>query len=239
MTTGPSTVLLVEDNDELRALLQKELTGPHRVHVAADGHEALTQIRKNPPDLLLCDADMPERGGAILCERIRDAADLPSMPILLLGEGAEEDEHFFGQAAVDVVSKPFSAAELRDQMDRYLPSRGLPEFSGVAGRFLQNVMQVIERQLHDPDFTVANLAEAMDLSRRHLTRRLRGEADTTPAALIRARRIERAKCQLEKNPDTVREVGAAVGFQSASHFSQTFRQEVGCPPTVYRDRHAR
>jgi transcriptional regulator GlxA family with amidase domain len=99
-------------------------------------------------------------------------------------------------------------------------------------------MQVVERQLHDPSFTVADLADAMDLSRRHLTRRLRGEADTTPAALIRARRIERAKCQLEKNPDTVREVGAAVGFQSASHFSQTFREEVGCPPTVYRDRHA-
>jgi YesN/AraC family two-component response regulator len=236
--TGPSTVLLVEDNAELRALLQKELADPHRVRVAANGAEAWTQIQSDPPDLVLCDAEMPGREGPMLCRRIRADADLSSIPILLLGEVGGDGESPVPRTADTVVHKPFSAAELRDQVDRYLPSRELPELPDTGGAFLKKVVQTIERQLHDPSFTVAELAEAMDLSRRHLTRRLRGEADTTPAALIRSRRIERAKCQLEKNPDTVWEVGAAVGFQSASHFSQTFRKEVGCPPSTYRDRHA-
>lgn len=237
MTAGPSTVLLVEDNDELRALLQRELSGPHRIHGAANGEEALAQIREDPPDLLLCDAEMPGREGPTLCRRVKADADLPSMPILLLGEIAENNGSTNGDTADGVVSKPFSTTELRDQMDRFLPSRNLPSLPGAGGAFLRTVVQTIERQLHDPDFTVAQLAEAMDLSRRHLTRRLRSEADTTPAALIRARRIERAKQQLEKDPDTVREVGEAVGFQSPSHFSQAFREKVGCPPSSYRDRH--
>lgn len=238
MTVAPSTVLLVEDNDELRVLLQKELTDPHQIHVAADGHEALNQIQECPPDLLLCDAEMPDREGPMLCRRIKEDADLPSFPVLLLGEVAGDDEDAGPDVADEVVSKPFSAAELRDEMDRYLPSRNLPSLPGNGGAFLRKVVYVIERQLYDPSFTVADLAEAMDLSRRHLTRRLRSEADTTPAALIRTRRIERAKQQLKQDPDTVREVGDAVGFQSASHFSQAFREEVGCPPTGYRDRHA-
>lgn len=232
MTVAPSTVLLVEDNDELRALLQKELSGPHRVEVAADGAEAWKQIQERPPDLLLCDAEIPGLNGQMLCRRVKEEAGLPSIPVLLLGEGEAEG------IADDIVDKPFSAAELRDQVDRYLPSRDLPELPDSGGTFLKKVVETIERQLHDPSFTVAELADAMDLSRRHLTRRLRGEADTTPAALIRARRIERAKRHLEQNPDTVREVGETVGFQSASHFSQTFREAVGCPPSTYRDRHA-
>jgi len=235
--TGPSTILLVEDNAELRALLKKELADPHRIRVAANGAEAWTQIQADPPDLVLCDAEMPGHEGPMLCQRIREDADLASIPILLLGNISGDGAPVHG--AVDkVVYKPFSAAELRDQMDRYLPSRELPDLPDTGGAFLKKVVGTIERQLHDADFTVAELAEAMDLSRRHLTRRLRGEADTTPAALIRARRIERAKRQLEENPDTVWEVGAAVGFQSASHFSQTFHEAVGCPPSTYRDRHA-
>lgn len=237
--TGPSTVLLVEDNAELRALLQKELANPHRVRVAANGAEAWAQIQDDPPDLVLCDAEMPGREGPMLCQRIREDADLSSIPILLLGEVGGDGESPVPRTADTVVRKPFSAADLRDQIDRYLPARELPEFPDTGGAFLKKVVRTIERQLHDPDFSVAELAEAMDLSRRHLTRRLRGEADTTPAALIRARRIERAKRQLEKDPDTVCEVGAAVGFQSASHFSQTFREAVGCPPSTYRDQHAK
>jgi AraC-like DNA-binding protein len=238
MTTGPSTVLLVEDNAELRALLRKELSDPHRVQVAGDGEEAWEKIRANPPDLLLCDADVPGLNGEALCRRVKADTALPSIPVLLLGDASRDQCDAPDGIPDDVVRKPFSAAELCEQVDRYLPTRTLPELPDTGSAFLKKVVRAIERQLHDPGFTVAELADRMDLSRRHLTRRLKGEAETTPAVLIRARRIERAKQRLEENPDTVREVGETVGFQSASHFSQAFREQVGCPPSIYRDRHA-
>lgn len=235
---GPSTVLLVEDNAELRALLRKELAGSHRVRVAANGEEAWRQIQSDPPDLLLCDADVPGLNGKMLCRRVKEDDVLPSIPVLLLGDVPRDDRAAPSNTPDEVLEKPFSTDQLRRHVERYLPVREFPALPDTKGEFLRKVVRAIERQLHDPDFTVADLADTMDLSRRHLTRRLKGEADTTPAALIRARRIERAKRQLEENPKTVREVGEMVGFRSASHFSQAFREQVGCPPSTYRDRHA-
>jgi CheY-like chemotaxis protein len=235
---GPSTVLLVEDNAKLRALLRTELTGPHRVRVAAGGEEAWRQIRANPPDLLLCDANLPGLNGKMLCRQVKGTDRLPSIPVLLLGDVPRNDRVPPSETPDEVLGKPFSPDELRRHVERYLPAREFPALPDTGGAFLKKAVRAIERQLHDPDFTVADLADTMDLSRRPLTRRLKEEADTTPAALIRARRIERAESQLEENPKTVREVGQMMGFRSASHFSQVFRARGGGPPSTYRDRQA-
>lgn len=233
---GPATILLVDDNAEMRAFLQRELTGRHRVKVAPDAREAWKHILKEPPDLLLCDVQMPGVSGDALCERVKEKDEVPSIPVLLLDEPSSDDEEA-PPPADEVVPKPFTIAEIRRHVDQYLPSRELPELPGTGGEFLKDVVQLVDRQLHDPSYNVEDLAEDMNLSRRHLTRRLKGEADTTPAALLRMRRIERAKKQLENNPDTIAEVGERVGFRSASHFSQVFREEKGCSPSTYREQH--
>lgn len=236
---GPATVLLVDDNAEMRALLQKELTGRHRVEVAADGEEAWEQISEEPPDLLLCDAQMPGMSGHTLCKRIKKEADVPSIPVFLLEEpSTSDDDDPAVPQADEVLQKPFAIAEVRRHMDQYLPSRELPDLPGIGGDLLKKVVQLVDRQLHDPAYKVEDLAEEMEISRRHLTRRLKAEADMTPATLLRSRRIERAKKQLETDPDTIAEVGERVGFRSASHFSQVFQDEVGCTPSAYRERHA-
>jgi AraC-like DNA-binding protein len=234
---GPPDILLVDDNPELLALLKKEFSGPHHVRVATNGREAWQNIQDDPPDLLVCDAQIPKTGAA-LCRRVKMAEDVPSMPAVLLGEppGGPPASDRLGVDAV--VRKPFSVSDLRQCVDRYLPSRTFPEFPNAESPFLEQVLQVVERRLHDPDFAVEALATAMGLSPRHLTRRLQDEADTTPAALIRARRIERAKAYLKTNPATVWKAGEAAGFRSASHFSQVFREAVGVSPSTYRDRHA-
>jgi AraC-like DNA-binding protein len=245
---APPALLLVDDNPDLLSLLKEELAGAHRVRVATGPEEAWDQLQSDPPDLLVCDAQIPGTGPA-LCRRVQRAEAVPSIPIVLLGtpdapdaddSDAEEDADVPPAHAVAdaVLDKPFSVDDLRDHLDRYLPAWERPALADEESAFLKQVAQTVERRLHDPDFTVAALAEAMDLSQRHLARRLRAEADTSPAALIRARRIERAKALLENDPDTVRAVGEAVGFRSASHFSQVFREAVGIPPSAYRDENA-
>lgn len=238
MTPAPPTVLLAQDNDEMRAFLRKQLADLYRVRVAADGEAAWDQLRTDPPDILLSDVFLSGVTGRALCRRLRDTPELPSIPVILLG--GERDT--FAEDCViaeEVLPKPFTLDELRERVDRYLPSRELPAIDGTreAGEFLKAVVRVIERRLHNPDFTVGDLAEAVGLSRRHLTRRLKAIVGTTPAALIRERRIRRAKVHLEEGSQKISDVGTTVGFRSASHFSQVFRDKVGCPPTAYLKEH--
>jgi len=234
---GPPIILLVDDNAELLTLLKEELAGPHRIRMATDGDDAWTQIQDDPPDLLVCDAEISGPSQA-LCLHVKETPDVPSMPIVLLGTPSDDAPGVDALGVDAVVTKPFSVSDLRQRIDRYLPSLAISEFSGAGSVFLKRVVRVVERRLHNPDFAVEALAEAMDLSRRHLTRRLQAAAETTPAALIRSRRIERAKVLLAKRPETIREVGKAVGFRSASHFSSRFREEVGLSPSEYVKQHA-
>lgn len=239
MNTYAPTVLVVKDNEEMRAFLQRQLAEHYRVLVAADGEEGWMRVQEERPDLLISDAQMPGLDGEALCRRVKEG-DLPSIPVILLGEESEEGPMSRDTPADEVLPKPFAMDELRRHVDRYLPSRELPDLIGIdgAGAFLKKVVRTIERRLHTPDFTTDELAETVSLSRRHLTRRLKAVTGKTPATLIRERRIERAKAQLEQNPRTIAEVGAAVGFRSPSHFSQVFREHVGCSPSTYVDRHA-
>ncbi len=284
MTVAPATVLVVEDNDEMRAFLCRQLADHYRVIEARNGDEGWQQVQESQPDLLLSDTEMPGPDGWTLGRRVKESTDVRSIPVILLEGGPGESQGAESSSAQDengqpspasreggarqsihsspkadatdfrrenreqrtaasasrpepevdvVLQKPFVLDELQQHLERYLPTRGLPDYVDAAGDFLKEVVQTIERRLHDPDFTAGALADAMSLSRRHLTRRVKAAADTTPAALIRERRIERAKAHFEAGDTKVVDVCAAVGFRSASHFSQSFRKHEGCSPTTY------
>jgi YesN/AraC family two-component response regulator len=276
MTVSPATVLVVEDNDEMRAFLRRQLADHYRVIEAADGEEGWRQVQEKQPDLLLSDAEMPGTDGWALGRRVKEASHLPSIPVILLkgapvpddeaaGSGAETapgavesegatsgTDETDSEASAEgrpptapskpeveaVLKKPFALNELQNHLERYLPTRELPHYVDEASDFLKEVVQIVERRLHDPDFTAGALAKEMSLSRRHLTRRLKATADTTPAALIRERRIERAKAHFESGDTKVVDVCRTVGFRSASHFSQSFREYEGCSPTTYIEQNA-
>jgi AraC-like DNA-binding protein len=236
MSTGPSTVLLAEGNDQLRTFLCEQLRPDYRVREAAGTDEARRQVREDAPDLLVASAGLPGRGGIPLCSWVTERTDGASLPTILLVGGAEAAPEAPGPTDA-TLKKPFSAEELRRAVRRHLPPQEL--LDGPADdAFLRKVVRTIEKRLHDPGFRTRELAEALALSRRHLTRRLKEKLDRTPAALIRERRLARAQALLEDNPDTIREVSEAVGFRSPSHFSQVFREATGQTPSAYRQRHA-
>jgi AraC-like DNA-binding protein len=150
--------------------------------------------------------------------------------------------------ADDVVTKPFDARELRQRIDNHLTVRDLlreryerhVRLDGTEARvseddvpFLKQIMVAIENHLDDPDFTVARLSEAVALSRRHLSRRLKAAVGETGSEFVRRYRIERAAELLDDDPETIAEVAYAVGFRSPSHFTQVFRERVGCTPSEY------
>ncbi len=245
------TLLVVEDNAEMRAYLRDELSTQWTVREAADGAEGWTEVQAEPPDLVVSDVMMPEVDGIELCKRIKNDDTLRTVPVLLLTARAGGAAAVEGleAGADDYVAKPFDTEELRQRIENHLAARrhlkgryqeevqleGLDALTAVdqeAVPILEQVIEAVEGRLENPDFTVGDLASALAMSRRQLTRRLKNAVGETPGDIIYQLRIERAKSLLSQ-AESVAEVAYAVGYRSPSSFSQSFRKATGMTPSEY------
>jgi len=252
--TRGAEVLVVEDNDQMRTVLREQLPQHWTVREAASGEAAWNELQASVPDLVLSDVMMPGLGGFALCEKIKSDSNFRTIPVVLLtARTAEEDTlEGLGAGADDYVAKPFDPAELVGRLDNHLAAREhlrerhrtevqvapietVVEEEDVP--FVEEVIEAVETRLSDPGLTVSQIADAVALSRRQLTRRLKDTVGQTPAAFLRERRVERAKELLREDPETIAEVAYAVGFRSPSSFTRTFREETGHTPTEYVEEH--
>jgi len=245
-----TTVLVVDDNAELRALVRRGLVARYRVVEAQDGLEALALARAATPDLVVSDVMMPGMDGFQLVEAFRADAELDHVPIVLLTARAESEDRIAGleRGADDYIEKPFSAHELGARVDNLIASRrrlrerygrGFRVVSAAAPSdaadrtYLERLREVIGARLGDEDFGVAELARAMRQDRTQLFRRVRDLLGVPPADLLRASRLERAAELLADDVGGVGEIAYATGFKSVSHFSHAFRQRFGATPTAW------
>ena len=199
------------------------------------------------PDLVISPLRPADRALA-LYRRVRSDPQIPAVPALLLAPSVPEDAPS-GDAPASVLDLPGLGAAKREAL-RVLVAHRLavcdsgaaaaagPSF-GSTGSFPERVRAVVERNLDASQFAVDDLAEALGMSRRHLTRRMKDafDAEATPAAYIRTRRLERAKALLAEEPPSVAAVAEAVGFRSASAFTKAFRRATGRVPTEYAREH--
>lgn len=250
--TTEATIMVVEDNPEMRAFLTRRLGEIWSVRSAANGKEAWQDLQREAPDLLLSDVMMPDPDGFELCRKVKSDPALRVVPVILLTARTSDHDTVEGlkSGADDYVAKPFDLAELIRRIDNHLAARRHARahhqdtihldalgqtVDDADAAFMREVMATIDEHLGNPDFTTEQLAQAVALSRRQFSRRLKDAIGETPAAFVRTCRIERAKSLLENGPDTIAEVAYAVGFRSSSHFSQAFKDEVGCTPSTYVD----
>lgn len=246
-------ILVVDDEAEMRSYLQALLGRTYRVTTAANGADGLEQVRARRPDLVVSDLVMPERDGAALCRAIREDPEVRHVPVILLTVRRDQEGRLLGlQAGADAyLAKPFDPAELETRVENLIEIRRLveervevPEFlapttdtvSSDTAEFLERVNRVIDEHIDNSNFGVDWLADELDLSPRHLRRRLGDVTRLSPSGLIRARRLQRAATLLREGADTVSTVAAAVGYRDAGYFSQLFRESFGCSPTEYADR---
>ena len=246
------TVLLVEDNADLRAFLRSHLAERYRVLEAADGRAGLELAHAHPPDLVLSDVMMPEMDGVALARALKADARLGDVPVVLLTARADEASVLDGLAAGadDYLAKPFSPAELGARVDNFVSARremrarysdelvmGPSQIavSSAEAAFLERVRDTVEANLGDDVFGVDRLAETVGLSRRQLGRRLREALDTSPGVYLREMRLARAAQLLEQRAGTVAEVAYAVGYRDAEHFSKQFRKAYGTTPSAYAE----
>ncbi len=243
------TLLLVEDNADVRALLRRGLAAGYHIAEAEHGRAALEQIRACRPDLIISDVMMPEMDGLALCRALQEDDALGDLPVILLTARAGEANCVEGlhTGADAYVKKPFDMAVLKAQIRRLIESR-----RGLRRRFSREVVltptgevmtsedeafyekarAVVEAHLRHSNFTVGFFAQKMGTTKGTLTRKLKTATGMTPAVFVRVLRLERAVQLLEKGRN-VSETADAVGYDDVEHFSTIFQAHHGTPPSQY------
>ena len=251
-----TTVLVVDDNAEVRAYVKQHLAPRYRVLEAANGQQGVEVARRLLPDLVLSDVMMPVMDGYALCRALKTDPETDFIPVILLTARAEAEDKLAGltEQADDYLTKPFDVRELLARIANIVAMRRrLRERFASASvtapltihaspvdvepadrKFLDQVRASIEAHLADDSFTVERLATDVAQSRGNLHRRLRDLVGESPSDLIRRVRLERAAQLLESNAGSVAEVAYAVGFKSVAHFSNAFNEMHGVRPSVWR-----
>lgn len=244
------TVLVVEDNADMRAFVASVLSETFSVLQAGDGEAALEMIKENLPDLIVADIMMPKMDGMQLNEQLKKDPMLETIPVIFLTAKTESESKLegFREGADDYLTKPFDADILtarveniikkRQQLRKRIIEQGLTsdsEKEKITDPFLQEVCEVLEKHFADPDFTITELSEAVHLDRSQLFRRIKEASGESPQQFLRAFRMKKAAKMLVDQEGNVSEVAYATGFNSLSYFSKVFRRYYKMSPSDYLD----
>lgn len=253
--TYPYTILLTEDDDEVRGFLERELGQNFTVRTAANGKEALLVLEKEEVSLVLSDVMMPEMNGFELCRMIKTHLAFSHIPVILLTALTDERQRIFGitGGADGYIQKPFNMnyvkikiihllqeqQKLREQLLRKLQDNKLllaePEKAeNMDDLFLRRFIARIEEVYADSEYNVERLSETLGLSRGHLHRKIKELTGTTPVDFLRNYRLNKATQLLKQKKYTISEVAYQTGFTSPAYFSKCFKAVYSVTPTEYQ-----
>jgi signal transduction histidine kinase/DNA-binding response OmpR family regulator/ligand-binding sensor domain-containing protein len=241
-------VLVAEDNFDVRAYLRSHLEIDFAVREAENGRTALEKAIDVIPDLVVSDVMMPEMDGYELTRALKHDERTSHIPVILLTARAASESKIEGleTGADDYLTKPFDAKELLTRIRNLIEIRrqlrkkfsvgtvlkpGEVAVPSIDDALLKRIMEAVEREMGDEGFGVEQLARQVALGRRQLERKLLGLTNLSPAEFIRYMRLHRAHELLKKNVGSVAEIAFQVGFSSPSHFSSSFHQQFGFPPS--------
>ncbi len=246
-------VLIVEDNDDMRALIRDNLPKDYRIIEAVNGDAGFALALEATPDLIITDVMMPVMDGYELTHKLREHTATNHIPIIMLTARAADEDKFEGlEKGVDVyLTKPFNKQELlirvrklielREQLLARVQTRPMITASEVMvtsmdQQFLERLQKIVEENMGEETFQVEDIGRKIGLSRSQLQRKLSALLDCSPAAYLRRVRLERAKQLLEKNAGTVSEICFQVGYGNVSAFARAFRETFGESPSAVRSR---
>lgn len=241
------TLLVVEDNAEMRKFLQRVLSGFYKVLVASNGVEALEVLRTSVVNLIVSDIMMPEMDGLELCNRVKSDLEFSHIPVVLLTAKTSLQSKMDGlNAGADAyVEKPFSMEYLKLSISSLLKSREqlqaafvrtpfAPTNSVTISKadedFLKKLNGIVQENIQNPDFNLENLADKMYMSYSTLNRKIKGILGVTPNDYIRLERLKKAAQLLKEGTCKVNEVCYRVGFNSPSYFAKCFQKQFGVLP---------
>lgn len=247
-------VLIIDDNNGMRAYLRSILQDHYNVSEAVNGQQGLERARREVPKLVVCDVMMPVMDGLEFTRRLKADTATSHIPVILLTARSlsEQREEGYGTGADSYLTKPFTGSLLLARIDNLIHSRTLLRslFSGNSKEeekeeemlgaqdqsFVTRLREVIRDNMGDSDFSVERIGEEIGLSRVQLYRKVKALTGQTPVELLRKARLERGRRLIEKTEKSVSEIAYEVGFTSPSYFNKCFKDEFGISPGAMREK---
>jgi signal transduction histidine kinase/ligand-binding sensor domain-containing protein/response regulator RpfG family c-di-GMP phosphodiesterase len=243
-----NTILIVEDNMELREYLKYELKSLYKVLEAPNGKNGLEIARKNKPDIIVADVMMPEMDGFQMTRLLKSEKSTMNIPIVMLTAKVGESDRIHGiDSGADIyLKKPFSIDLLKTHLlqlikskerfyETYFNSLDL-EINTTGGnkKILADVIHIINENLSKEDLCVQDIADELALSRSKLYRKIKELTGKSANEMIRKMRLEKSKELLEITEMTIGEICYKVGFSSPSYYTKRFKEYTGLIPKEYR-----
>ncbi|MHC1733134.1 MAG: ATP-binding protein [Bacteroidales bacterium] len=245
------TILIVEDNSDLRRFISDLFVHSYQIVEAADGEEGCEMSLKHVPDIIICDIMMPKLSGTELVSRIKSNPVTSHIPVIILTamDDKETIVSSFVKGADEFISKPFESEILISRVENLLRIRKqlIEKFTSqfhlqprnitiddVDQKFLQKTIDTIEKYLSDPDLNINRLAAELSVSRTQLYRKLKALTDYSANQFIRLIRLKRAADMLSQGKHNISEIMDATGFNNYSHFNSCFKELYGSYPKEYK-----
>jgi CheY-like chemotaxis protein len=241
----------VEDNPDMLTYMSSVLAADYTIYQATDGQQALGIMQNTDIDLVISDVMMAGMDGLELVRRIKEDVNISHIPVILLTAKAMAEDELRGlqMGANDYITKPFNfdilRLRIREQLarreeshQRFIKSTEVNPseitITTVDEQLLKQVLDVVNKNMGNPDFNVDQLAAELNMHRTGLNRKLQAVTGQKPIVFLRTMRLKRAKQILEADPSMmVSQIAYEVGFNNPKKFSKYFKEEYGMYPSEF------
>jgi signal transduction histidine kinase/DNA-binding response OmpR family regulator/ligand-binding sensor domain-containing protein len=245
------TILLVEDNEDLRLYIRSVFEEIYRIVEAVDGQDGLAKALELSPDLIISDLMMPRMDGFEMCRELKSDEKTSHIPIIMLTAKAEVEHRIegFNLGADEYLIKPFNRAEIVARVQNLLEKQARLQafFSryivtlqpdtkkvlSVEDTFLLKVKQITEAHLSESSFGVEQFSREIGMSQSQLLRKMKAISNKTVIEFLKDYRLERAAQLIRQNTGTIAEIAFAVGYENPSYFTRSFQDKFGMLPSEY------
>ena len=241
------TVLVVEDNPDMLAFVVRQLSKEYAVLTATNGEEALQVLDGNYVNLVVSDVVMPVMDGFELCKTIKSDLNYSHIPVILLTAKTNIQSKIEGMelGADAYLEKPFSVEYLQACASSLIQNReklrkAFAQSPFVAANtmaltkadedFIKKLNEVIQVNYSNPEFSMDDMADSLNMSRSNFYRKIKGVLDLSPNEYLRLERLKKAAQLLKEGENRVNEICYMVGFNSPSYFAKCFQKQFGVLP---------
>ena len=250
--TGKFTILIVEDNNDVRLYLEQILKAQYGILLAVNGQQGLEMADKHLPDLILSDVMMPKMDGLEFCALIKKRVSTSHIPVILITARSSfmQIREGLETGADDYITKPFSGRllqlkvrnliMLRERMKELYGKRFTAESLGIKvasadENFLRIISDFIQHNLSNPELNIDLFCNEVGMSRANLYRKIKAVTGFAPTEFVRNVRLETAASLLKETEMNISEIADQVGFSSLSYFSNCFKSLFNKSPKEFKD----
>ncbi len=245
------SILIVDDNDDLRDFLAEALNPDYNIYTAVDGEQGYQTALEKDLDIIVSDIMMPNINGIDMCKQLKNNLHTSHLPVILLTAKGQDEDFIEGlkTGADDYVSKPFSLAILQAKISSLIENRKKlkrmfqnstdnvdPETlttNTVDESFLEKVNQVIAENYTNPSFDIDSFASKMYVSRSLLYKKLKALTNVSPNEYVNIYRLKKSVELLKNTNMQISEVAFQIGFNDPKYFSRVFKKFYKCSPSSY------